>query len=124
MRLDGQIIELDTDPPLSKSEKHQIDIVIDRLVVRPAQVIGVVDVAEIYRLKEAEFAALMTRGNSDADRQQAMDLATSFARRLPRALEELPADCRCLVVLKSAVAGPTARTLDLTAVLKTKVDAR
>ena len=28
----------------------------DRLVVRPAQVIGVVDVAEIYRLKEAEFA--------------------------------------------------------------------
>ena len=96
----------------------------DRLVVRPAQVIGVVDVAEIYRLKEAEFASLMTRGNSDADRQQAMDLATSFARRLPRALEELPADCRCLVVLKSAVAGPTARTLDLTAVLKTKVDAR
>ena len=96
----------------------------DRLVVRPAQVIGVVDVAEIYRLKEAEFAALMTRGNSDADRQQAMDLATSFARRLPRELEELPADCRCLVVLKSAVAGPTARTLDLTAVLKTKVDAR
>ena len=53
-----------------------------------------------------------------------MDLATSFARRLPRALEELPADCRCLVVLKSAVAGPTARTLDLTPVLKTKVDAR
>ncbi|OGB00015.1 MAG: hypothetical protein A3E25_17990 [Burkholderiales bacterium RIFCSPHIGHO2_12_FULL_69_20] len=96
----------------------------DRFVVRPSQVIGVVDVAEIYRLKEAEFAALMTRGNSDADRQQAMDLATSFARRLPRALEELPADCRCLVVLKSAVAGPTARTLDLTAVLKTKVDAR
>jgi hypothetical protein len=96
----------------------------DRLVVRPAQVIGVVDVAEIYRLKEAEFAALMTRGNSDADRQQAMDLATSFARRLPRALEELPADCRCLVVLKSAVAGPTARTLDLTPVLKTKVGAR
>ena len=35
----------------------------DRLVVRPAQVIGVVDVAEIYRLKEAEFAALMTCGS-------------------------------------------------------------
>ena len=96
----------------------------DRLVVRPAQVIGVVDVAEIYRLKEAEFAALMTRSNSDADRQQAMDLATRFARRLPRALEELPADCRCLVVLKSALAGPTAHTLDLTTLLKDKVDAR
>jgi hypothetical protein len=96
----------------------------DRLVVRPAQVIGVVDVAEIYRLKEAEFAALVTRGSSDADRQQAMDLASNFARRLPRALEELPADCRCLVVLKSALAGPSAHTLDLTALLKTKVDER
>ena len=96
----------------------------DRLVVRPSQLIGVVDVAEIYRLKEAEFAALMTRSNSDADRQQAMDLATSFARRLPGALEELPADCRCLVVLKSALAGRTANTLDLTARLKTKVDVR
>jgi hypothetical protein len=96
----------------------------DRLVVKPAQVVGVVDVAEIYRLKEAEFAALMTRGSSDADHQQAMDLAAAFARRLPQALEELPADCRCLVVLKSALAGPTAHTRDLTALLKTKVDAR
>jgi hypothetical protein len=96
----------------------------DRLVVRPAQVIGVVDVAEIYRVKEAEFAALVTRGSSDADRQQAMDLASNFARRLPQALEELPADCRCLVVLKSALAGPSAHTLDLTALLKTKVDDR
>jgi hypothetical protein len=96
----------------------------DRFVVRPAQVIGVVDVAEIYRLKEAEFAALVTRGGSDADRQQAMDLASNFSRRLPRALEELPADCRCLVVLKSALAGPSAHTLDLTALLKTKVDER
>lgn len=96
----------------------------DRLVLRPSQVIGVVDVAEIYRAKEAEFAALMTRGNSDADRQQAMELASHFARRLPRALEELPTECRCLVVLKSALAGPTARTLDLTASLKNKVEAR
>ena len=96
----------------------------DRLVVRPSQVIGVVDVAAIYRLKEAEFAALLTRSNSEADRQHAMDFAATFARRLSQSLEELPADCRCLVVLKSALAGPTAHTLDLTAVLKTKVDAR
>lgn len=96
----------------------------DRLVVRPSQVIGVVDVAEIYRLKEAEFADLVTSGKSDDDRRRAMDLATSFARRLPQALEELPRDCRCLVVLKSALAGRTTNTLDLTALLKSKVDAR
>ena len=94
----------------------------DRLVVRPSQLIGVVDVSEVYRIKEAEFASLITAGRSDGERQQAMELATSFARRLPQALEELPRDCRCLVVLKSAIAGRSANTLDLTSVLKAKLD--
>jgi hypothetical protein len=94
----------------------------DRFVVRPSQVIGVVDVSEVYRIKEAEFASLITAGRSEDERQKAVELATSFARRLPQALEELPRDCRCLVVLKSAIAGRSANTLDLTALLKTKVD--
>jgi len=96
----------------------------DRFVVRPAQVIGVVDVAEVYRLKEAEFAALLTASKSDEDRKKAMDLAGAFARRLPVAMDELPNDCRCLVVLKSAIAGRTPHTRDLTALLKTKLDQR
>ena len=94
----------------------------DRFVVRPSQVIGIVDVSEVYRIKEAEFASLITAGRSEDERQKAVELASSFARRLPLALEELPRDCRCLVVLKSAVAGRSANTLDLTALLKTKVD--
>jgi hypothetical protein len=32
----------------------------DRVVVRPAQLIGVVDVAEVYRQKEAEFTLILT----------------------------------------------------------------
>jgi hypothetical protein len=52
-----------------------------------------------------------------------MVMARAFAQRLPAALEELPRDCGCLVVLKSAVAGPTPRTLDLTAHLRRKVEA-
>ena len=40
----------------------------DRLVVRPSQLIGVVDVSEVYRIKEAEFASLITAGRSDGER--------------------------------------------------------
>ncbi len=35
-RIDGELVELDRDPPdLDKQKKHTIDLVIDRLVVRP-----------------------------------------------------------------------------------------
>ena len=95
----------------------------DRWVVRPGQVIGLVDVGEIYRQKEAEFTQLLTRAGSDGERDKAFAMARSFSQRLPLALEELPHDCGCLVVLKSAVAGPTTRTLDLTAQLRRKVEA-
>ena len=95
----------------------------DRWVVRPGQVIGLVDVGEIYRQKEAEFTLLLTRAGSDGERDKAFAMARSFSQRLPLALEELPRDCGCLVVLKSAVAGPTPRTLDLTAQLRRKVEA-
>ena len=95
----------------------------DCWVVRPGQVIGLVDVGEIYRQKEAEFTLLLTRAGSDGERDKAFAMARSFSQRLPLALEELPRDCGCLVVLKSAVAGPTPRTLDLTAQLRRKVEA-
>ena len=93
----------------------------DRMVVRPAQRVGVVDVGEVYRQKEAEFTQLLTRATNDADREKAFALARSFSQRLPAALEELPRDCACLVVLKSAVAGRTPRTVDLTALLQQKL---
>ena len=95
----------------------------DRLVLRPLLVIGVVDVAEVYRAKEAEFTQILTKASSEEDRQKALFMARSFAQRLPLALEELPRECNCLVVLKAAVAGPTPNTVDLTATLRRKVSA-
>ena len=95
----------------------------DRWVLQPALVIGVVDVAEVYRAKEAQFTQLLTRSHSDEDHRQALALAQAFARRLPEALDELPRECGCLVVLKTAVAAAPPRTLDLTAQLRRKVDA-
>jgi hypothetical protein len=97
--------------------------VYDRRVIRPGQRIGVVDVGEVYRQKEAEFTSILTRAASEAERDQAMVMARAFAHRLPVALEELPRDCACLVMLKSAVAGTTPRTVDLTAALRHKVEA-
>ena len=95
----------------------------DRLVLRPALVIGVVDVAEVYRAKEAEFTQILTKASSEEDRQKALFMARTFAQRLPLALEELPHECNCLVVLKAAVAGATPNTVDLTATLRRKVTA-
>ncbi len=60
VRLDGQIIELDTDPPLSKSEKHQLDIVIDRLVVRPdarPRLMEAIEAALHWNEREVQFIA-------------------------------------------------------------------
>ena len=95
----------------------------DRLVLQPALVIGVVDVAEVYRAKEAEFTQILTKTSSEEDRQKALLMARAFAQRLPAALDELPRECNCLVVLKTAIAGATPNTIDLTASLRRKVAA-
>jgi NAD-dependent oxidoreductase involved in siderophore biosynthesis len=93
----------------------------DRWVLRPALVVGVVDLAEVYRAKETEFTRLLTQPGSDAERERALALARNFSQRLPAALDELPQECGCLVVIKSAIAG-TPHGLDLTAALRRKVD--
>lgn len=93
----------------------------DRWVLRPALVVGVVDLSEVYRAKEAEFTRLLTQPGSDADRERALALVRNFSQRLPAALDELPRECGCLVVIKSAIAG-TPHGLDLTAALRRKVD--
>ena len=50
--------------------------------------------------------------------------AQAFGDRLDRALREMPGECRCTVVVKSAVAGSWSNAIDLTAALKAKVGAR
>ncbi|HOX69687.1 MAG TPA: hypothetical protein PKV56_17685 [Burkholderiaceae bacterium] len=92
--------------------------------MKPAQVIGIVDIAEVYRAKESEFAALLTASKTEDDRQRAYAQAQAFGDRLDRALREIPNECRCLVVVKSAVAGGWSNAIDLTAALKAKVGAK
>ncbi|MCL2590063.1 MAG: hypothetical protein FWD67_04085 [Betaproteobacteria bacterium] len=91
-------------------------------VIRPALRVGVVDIAEVYRAKEAEFTKLLTASSSVKDREQAMEMAKKFAQRLPVALAELPQECGCLVVLKASLIGAP-NSFDLTPALRRKVDA-
>jgi len=93
----------------------------DRLVVRPGQQVGVVDLNAVYRQKEAEFTRRITEARTDAEREQAMQAAREFAQRLPVALESLPQECRCLVLLSTAAITPSPTTLDLTPRLRQKV---
>lgn len=91
------------------------------LVVRPALAIGLVDISEVYRAKEAEFTQLLTRAPSPEDRQKALAMARGFSQRLPRAIDELSTECGCLVLVRSAVAGaPHGR--DLTPLLRQKLE--
>ena len=96
----------------------------DYFIARPARTIGIVDVADVYRAKESEFANFLTASKSDSERDKALAMASDFAKRLPVALEELPQACDCLVVLNSAVAGRSRNTIDLTGLLRDRLAAR
>lgn len=96
----------------------------DHFVVRPSQIVGVVDLSEIYRSKEAEFAHLMSAGGSGEGRARATALARAFAQRLPGALEELPQECACLVILRSSLVGTAPREVDMTPLLIAKLEGK
>lgn len=93
-----------------------------RYVWRPPLQFGTVDVAEVYRLKERQLIELVISPKAtDDDRRRASEMAEEFAARLPLALNELPAECDCLVLLRTAVAADQGETVDLTARLKSKI---
>ena len=66
-RVDGQIYEHENLPPLKKTEKHDIDVVIDRVKVRA-------DLQQ--RLAESIEAALRVGGNEGNGRVLALEMDT------------------------------------------------
>ena len=84
--------------------------------------IAVVDLASVYRDKESAFEKALTKdGVTAREREDALSMATDFARRLPRALDELATECQCTVLATNAVAGRRPETRDLTLALRAKV---
>ena len=96
----------------------------DRWIAGPRWLVGVVDLNSVYRQKEAEFTRLITEARSEEDRARALQSAAEFAQRLPLALESLPQECRCLVMLNTAVVSPAPHTQDLTPKLRSKLELR
>ncbi|MEQ1515749.1 MAG: hypothetical protein ABL931_04580 [Usitatibacteraceae bacterium] len=94
------------------------------LSARGAVRYAVVDVLDIYKDKEREFSALILKPNaSEAERARAVDLAQDFGKRLDAALKQLPAECGCVLLNRSAVVasnGIKDYTDELKALLATK----
>ena len=77
---------------------------------------AVLDVAELYRVKERQVAAvLVKRDASDAERTAAIQRAAAFGSEVSTLIAALPAQCGCLVLTRGAVVGAGARLPDLTA---------
>jgi hypothetical protein len=94
----------------------------DGMVAKPGRQIGVVDVAEVFRLKERQFTELITKaGKTDAERAAVASMAGEFAKAFPQALNEATEECNCLVFVRSAIVSDRQRAIDLTAVVKRKV---
>ena len=76
---------------------------------------GTLDVAELYRLKEAQVAAvLVKRDSGDTERVLAIQRAAAFGAEVSKIIEALPEECGCLVLARGAVLGASAQLLDLT----------
>jgi len=93
----------------------------DRLVLRPMLVIGVVDVANVFNAKQEQVFKAMTNSRTDIERRQSISDAERFVPRFAAALAQLPQECACLVVDKTAVIGSRATLIDLTPLLRKKV---
>ena len=82
---------------------------------RHSPTLAVLDVAELYRLKEAQVATVLVNGEaSDAQRANALRHAASFGTEVSSLLQTLPSECRCIVLARGAVVGTASQLPDLT----------
>lgn len=79
----------------------------DRLLLRPALRVAVVDVAGVFRARQADFIGAMAKAATDAEREKVTAAARAFSARLPVALDELARDCHCRLFDKSVLIGKT-----------------
>ena len=77
--------------------------------------LAVLDVGELYRLKERQVATvLVNRDASHEDRALALERASAFGVEMTALIESLPEECRCLILARGAVVGPSPLLPDLT----------
>lgn len=77
--------------------------------------LAVLDVAELYRLKEREIAAVLIKTDAiEADRLNALKRASEFGTQITTLIEQLPAECGCLILARGAIVGSSTTLPDLT----------
>ena len=70
------------------------------------QKIGVVDIPGVLKSSEMIFTDMISRaGSTDADRQQAYELVRTTGPKIEQALNDIQAECDCLLMAKAAVVG-------------------
>lgn len=76
-----------------------------RLTVPAPPRFATADLQEVFDLAQLQMTDLVTRKDaSDREREQAYALASQFGPKVEAALEAIQADCRCLVLVRGAVA--------------------
>jgi hypothetical protein len=93
----------------------------DRIVVRPATAIGVVDTLQVYREQEAHLVKVLSANPSEGERAQAVSTVRRFAERLPLEMAHLAEECACLVLDRTVVVGMRAGVRDMTPKLRERV---
>lgn len=89
---------------------------------RMAPQVAVVDIQSVYAQRKDQATRAVLAARTDEERVQVVtDLARRFTDRLPSAMAELAAECRCTVLDKSVLVGVRPGTPDLTARLEQKV---
>ena len=87
-----------------------------------APALAVLDVGELYRLKESEVTATLLKQNlSEDERATALKRTAQFGKDVSLLLESLPEECRCLVLARGAVIGAAPLLPDLTASVRQRL---
>lgn len=85
------------------------------LATAQAPRLAVLDVAELYRLKEIQVAAaLVKREGTEAERAALLNRVNGFGAEVTRLLQTLPDECRCLILARGALIGSDTQLTDLT----------
>jgi hypothetical protein len=66
---------------------------------------AIADVEEVFAIAQLQMTDLITgKDVSDREREQAFELASQFGPKIEAALDAIQADCRCLLLVRGAVA--------------------
>lgn len=90
------------------------------LLFRNNSKLATADLAEIVKIREIQFTALVNKLNvTDKERMEAWNLVNRIGPEIEKALDDVQQECGCTLVVKSAVlAGPQQ---DMTEALKAKL---